>query len=157
SMSQLVRALGALPAAMSDRSRSSPQAPVVAYVHSNPDGDDGAALTDYDVIGSALEGTALFALNASDGFNLLGIPPLSREQDVGMSTLMIAARFCRERHAMLLVDPPAAWTSVPAALEGLRSWPFRSDNALMHFPRLTAFDRLRGRIEIFAAGGAVAG
>jgi uncharacterized protein len=155
--SQLVRVLGALPAQRPDRSIRSPHAPVVGYVHSNPDGDDGAALTDYDVIGSSLEGTGLFALQAIEGFDLLCIPPLGREQDVGMSTLMIAARFCRERHAMLLVDPPAAWSSAHAALEALRSWPFRSENALMHFPRMSAFDRLRGRIETFAACGAVAG
>jgi len=155
--SRLVRVLGALPAERPDRSIRSPQAPVVDYVHSNPDGDDGAPLTDYDVIGSALEGTGLFALQAIEAFNLLCIPPLSREQDVGLSTLMIAARFCRERHAMLLVDPPAAWSSARAALEALRSWPFRSENALMHFPRLTALDRLRGRVETFAPCGAVAG
>jgi hypothetical protein len=157
SESALVRVLGALPTERPDRSIRSPQAPVVDYVHSNPDGDDGAALTDYDVIGSELDGTGLFALQAIEGFNLLCIPPLDREQDVGMSTLMIAARFCRERHAMLIVDPPAAWSSAHVALEALRSWPFRSENALMHFPRLTALDRLRGRIETFAPCGAVAG
>jgi hypothetical protein len=155
--SHLVRVLGALPAQRPDRSIHSPHAPVVDYVHSNPDGDDGAALTDYDVIGSALDGTGLFALQAIGGFNLLCIPPLGREQDVGLSTLMIAARFCRERHAMLLVDPPAAWSSARAALDALRSWPFRSENAVMHFPRLTTFDRLRGRVETFAPCGAVAG
>lgn len=155
--SHLVRVLGALPSQRPDRSIRSPHAPVVGYIHSNPDGDDGAALTDYDVIGSALDGTGLFALQAVEGFNLLCIPPLDREQDVGMSTLMIAARFCRERHAMLLVDPPAAWSCARTALEALRSWPFRSENAVMHFPRLTAFDRLRGRIDTFAPCGAVAG
>jgi len=157
SESHLVRVLGALPRERPERSIHSPQAPVVDYVHSNPDGDDGALLTDYDVIGSALEGTGLFALQAIEGFNLLCIPPLDREQDVGLSTLMIAARFCRERHAMLLVDPPASWSCARTALEALRSWPFRSENALMHFPRLTAFDRLRGRVETFAPCGAVAG
>ena len=157
SESHLVRVLGAPPPQRPDRSIRSPHAPVVDYVNSNPDGDDGAALTDYDVIGSALDGTGLFALQAIEGFNLLCIPPLDREQDVGMSTLMIAARFCRERHAMLLVDPPAAWSCARAALEALRSWPFRSENAVMYFPRLTALDRLRGRIETFAASGAVAG
>ena len=155
--SRLVRVLGALPTQRPDRSIRSPQAPVVGYVHSNPDGDDGAALTDYDLIGSALEGTGLFALKAIEGFNFLCVPPLGREQDVGMSTLMVAARFCRDRHAMLLVDPPASWNGARAALEALRSWPFRSENALMYFPRLTAFDRLRGRIETFAPCGAVAG
>jgi len=155
--SRLVRVLGAVPSERPERSRHSPHAPVVDYVHSNPDGDDGATLTDYDVIGSALEGTGLFALQAADGFNLLCIPPLDREQDVGMSTLMVAARFCRERHAMLIVDPPAAWSSARAALEALRSWPFRSEDAVMYFPRVMAFDRLRGRAETFAACGAVAG
>jgi phage tail sheath protein FI len=155
--SRLVRVLGAVPSERPERSMHSPHAPVVDYVHSNPDGDDGATLTDYDVIGSALESTGLFALQAAEGFNLLCIPPLDREQDVGLSTLMVAARFCRERHAMLIVDPPAAWSTARAALEALRSWPFRSENAVMHFPRVMAFDRLRGRAETFAACGAVAG
>jgi hypothetical protein len=155
--SRLVRVLGALPRERPDRSVRSPQAPVIGYVQSNPDGDDGTELTDYDLIGSSLEGTGIFALQTIAGFNFLCIPPLGREQDVGMSTLMVAARFCRDRHAMLIVDPPAAWHSARAALEALKSWPFRSENALMHFPRLTAFDRLRGRIETFAPCGAVAG
>jgi phage tail sheath protein FI len=124
---------------------------------SNPDGDDGAALTDYDVIGSAIEGTGLFALKAAAGFNLLCIPPLAREHDVGLSTLLVAARFCREQHAILLVDPPATWISPRAALESLRNWPFRSDNAVMYFPRVQSFDRLRGRAETFASCGAAAG
>jgi uncharacterized protein len=157
SESHLVRVLGPVPSERPGRSERSPHAPVVDYVHSNPDGDDGATLTDYDIIGSAIESTGLFALQSVDSFNLLCIPPLDREQDVGMSTLMVAARFCRDRHAMLLVDPPATWSSARAALEALRTWPFRSENAVMHFPRLQAFDRLRGRIETFAASGAVAG
>jgi hypothetical protein len=155
--SQLVRVLGTVPTVRPERSIRSPDAPVVGYVHSNPDGHDGEALTDYDVIGSAIEATGLFALQAVDGFNLLCIPPLAREQDVGMSTLMIAARFCREHHAMLVVDPPSAWTSAQAALEALRSWPFRSENAFMHFPRVMTIDRLRGRVETFAPCGLVAG
>ena len=146
-----------VPTVRPERSIRSPDTPVVGYVHSNPDGHDGEALTDYDVIGSAIEATGLFALQAVDGFNLLCIPPLAREADVGMSTLMIAARFCRERHAMLIVDPPAAWTSAQAALEELRSWPFRSENAFMHFPRVMTIDRLRGRVETFAPCGIVAG
>ena len=58
---------------------------------------------------------------------------------------------------MLMVDPPASWTNARAALDGIRSWPFRSDNAIMYFPRVQALDRLRGRVETFAACGAVAG
>jgi uncharacterized protein len=39
----------------------------------------------------------------------------------------------------------------------MRAWPFRSDNALMYYPRVQALDRLRGRPETFASCGAVAG
>lgn len=127
------------------------------YVAANPDGDDGDPITDYDVIGSAAEARGLFALAAGPAFNFLYIPPLARDRDVGPGTLLVANRFCREHWAMLVVDPPAAWDSGPAALAGLRDWPFYSEQAVMYFPRMLAFDKLRGRFETFAAGGAVAG
>jgi len=149
--SRLVRVLGDVPAQRPDRSASGPGGVAIGYTLSNPDGDDGAPLTDYDVIGAAGSGTGLFALGGAAGFNLLCIPPLARDRDVGLSTLLVAARLCREHHALLIVDPPAAWTSARAALEGLRTWPFRSDSAVMYFPRVQAFDRLRGRVETFAS------
>jgi phage tail sheath protein FI len=124
---------------------------------SNPDGDDGGPLTDYDVIGSAIERTGLFALQGASRFNMLCIPPLTRDSDVGLSTLLVAAKFCRERQALLLVDPPSTWLSARTALDAWRIWPFRSDSAAMFFPRVQAFDRLRGRIETFASSGAAAG
>jgi Bacteriophage tail sheath protein len=154
--SRLARAIEPFPAQRPDRS-AGPGGSAIGYAFSNPDGDDGGPLTDYDIIGSAAAGTGLFALNAADVFNLLCMPPLSREQDVGLSALLVAARFCRERHAMVIVDPPASWTSAHAALDGMRTWPFRSDNAVMYYPRIQALDRLRGRLETFAACGAVAG
>ena len=129
----------------------------IGYANSRPDGDDGAPLTDYDVIGSALSATGLFALKAAEHFSYLYIPPLTRETDLGMSVLLVAARFCRERNAMLVVDPPLGWTSTELALHGLRDWQFHHENALMYFPRILGFDRLRRRFEPFAPGGAVAG
>ena len=155
--SRLVRVLGAAPTERPDRSAGGPGGVAVGYTLSNPDGDDGAPLTDYDIIGSADEGTGLFALGGAMTFNLLCIPPLARDRDVGLSTLLVAARLCRERHALLVVDPPAAWTSARAALESLRTWPFRSDSAVMYYPRIQAFDRLRGRVETFGSCGAAAG
>jgi hypothetical protein len=154
--SRLVRALEPFPAQRPDRS-AGPGRSGIGYTFSNSDGDDGGALTDYDIIGSAALGTGLFALSAVDGFNFLCIPPLSREQDMGLSALLVAARYCRERHAMVIVDPPASWTTARAALDGMRGWPFRSDNAVMYYPRVQALDRLRGRPETFASCGAVAG
>jgi phage tail sheath protein FI len=155
--SRLARVIPPLPPQRPDRSVRNPGSPIVGYINSNTDGDDGGPLTDYDIIGSATDSTGLFALRAVSGFHLLCIPPLSREQDVGLSTLMIAARFCRDQHAMLVVDPPAAWQSASQALSELRQWPFRSENAVMYFPRVVALDRLRGRHETFGSCGAAAG
>ena len=90
-------------------------------------------------------------------FDLLYIPPLTRDQDLGMSTLLVAARFCRERRALQIVDPPQVWAQPQEALDGLAAWPFRSDNAAMFFPRVLALDRLRNRMPDFAPGAAAAG
>src|ERR1700678_3309202 len=64
---------------------------------------------------------------------------------------------CRHRRAMLLLDPPAAWSDAAAALDGLRNWPLFSEDALMFYPRVLAFDRLRGRQEVFGSAAAAAG
>jgi phage tail sheath protein FI len=39
----------------------------------------------------------------------------------------------------------------------MRHWNFSSENALMYFPRILAYDKLRGHFESFAPCGAVAG
>jgi len=155
--SQLVRVRGPAPATRPDRTFRPGSRHPIGYVDSNPDGDDGAPLTDYDVIGSAEAGTGLFALATAEDVRFVCIPPLERERDVGPSALLVASRFCRERHALLVVDPPAAWRNADDALRGLREFAFRSEYALMCFPRIQAFDRLRARAETFANCGAVAG
>jgi uncharacterized protein len=155
--SQLVRLASALPPQRPDRSAGPGGQSTVGYVASNPDGDDGDTLTNYDIIGDALSGTGLFALRAAESFNFLCVPPLSRQLDVGVPTLLVALRLCRERQAMLLVDPPTVWDTPAAAIEGLRGWPFQSEDALMFYPRVLAFDRLRGRYEQFGSAAAAAG
>jgi uncharacterized protein len=155
--SRLVRVQGSVPMERPTRTPAATNGAVIGYTHSNPDGDDGGPITDYDIIGSQQLGTGLFALHAAPDINLLCIPPLTRDHDVGLSTLLVAGRFCRERRALLIVDPPATWASSAAALDGMRHWPFRSEDAAMFFPRVVAFDRLRGRFELFAPCGVAAG
>ena len=155
--SRLVRVQGSVPMERPARTPAANNGAVIGYTPSNPDGDDGGPITDYDVIGSAQAHTGIFALHSAPDINLLCIPPLTREHDVGLSTLLVAGRFCRERRAMLLVDPPSTWASSAAALDGMRHWPFRSEDAAMFFPRIVAFDRLRGRFEMFAPCGVAAG
>lgn len=154
--SKLVRVLGELPPARPLRSQWQ-SAQAAGYACSNADGDDGDELTHYDIIGEAEAGTGLFALSGAPPFNFLYIPPLSRHSDVGLPALLVALRLCRRRQALLLLDPPVAWTDAPSAIEALRTWPLRSEDALMFFPRLRVLDRLRGHEESFGSGAAAAG
>lgn len=155
--SQLARVAGELPGYRPDPTRHDDPRGIAGYVLSGPDADDGAPLTDYDVIGSAAQGAGLFALDAADAFNFLCIPPLARDVDLGASTLLVANRYCRERRALLFVDPPLAWDTAAKALAEMRDWPLPSDSACLFFPRLLGYDKLRGRFEAFAPCGAVAG
>lgn len=158
--SQLVRVRGAVPAQRPDLTLSSNPATASGYANSNNDGHDGAPLTDYDVIGSATQHTGLFALDAVERLQFVYIPPLAQgniERDVGSSALLIAEKYCRKRHAMLIVDPPRAWTSFEEVVRGLESFEFRSHHALIFFPRIVAMDRLSARPVVFGNGGAVAG
>lgn len=155
--SNLVRMRGAAPKQRPAPTPGREPQRMVGYVNSNPDGNDGAPLTDYDLIGSATEQTGLFALSAVERIDFVNLPPLTRELDVGLSSLLVASRFCRDHHAMLIVDPPQSWNSCQTALSGLRQFNFSCDQAVMFFPRLLVHDRLRVRSEMFANGGAVAG
>jgi uncharacterized protein len=155
--SALIRLVGEVPAERPDRTLDPASGLATAYVNLNSDGDDGAPLTDYDLIGSSEDHTGIFALHHAEVFNFLCVPPLSRDLDVGPSALLVAARYCKERRALLIVDPPSGWETADEALVGLRDWNFFNENALMYFPRVLAHDKLRGHFESFAPCGAVAG
>lgn len=155
--SSLVRVRGDVPRVRPDRTFRPGTRQPIGYVDCNPDGDDGGPLTDYDVIGSAERGTGLFALRTVDDLHFLCLPPPARDRDWGAGVLLVATQFCRDRRALLVIDPPAAWGSVDDVLRGLREIALQSDHALMCYPRIQAFDRLRGRYEAFANSGAVAG
>jgi hypothetical protein len=155
--SDLIRFVGNLPTERPERTLDAEGGRAAAYVNSNTDGDDGAPLSDYDLIGSEIDQTGLFALRGADYFNFLCIPPRSREEDVGPSALLVAARYCKERGALLIVDPPSTWHTADDALRAMRDWEFSTESALMYFPRILAHDKLRGHFESFAPCGAVAG
>ncbi|MEO8314218.1 MAG: hypothetical protein ABI645_05430 [Pseudomonadota bacterium] len=157
SASGLVRVSGPLPTQRPDITRGSDPRELVGYVDCNNDGDDGQVLSDYDLIGSENGRSGIFALLGGPSFNYLYLPPPARHQDVGMSALVVGMRFCRHRHAMLLVDPPCRWKLVQQALEGMRDWPFHTADALMFYPRLMAPDRLQGKMDEFPPSAAAAG
>ena len=107
--SRLVRVQGSVPMERPLRTPAAATGAVIGYTPSNPDGDDGGPITDYDVIGSAQSGTGIFALHAAPDINLLCIPPLTRDHDVGLSTLVgrrallpRTARHAHRRSAIVL-------------------------------------------------------
>jgi phage tail sheath protein FI len=127
-------------------------------------GDDGAAITDAQITtgpGLQAQQRGLWMLEQADLFNLVCIPPLTRDVDVPITVWDDAAVYCRDRRAVLIVDPPSTWdepADVVAAGTGLGAVITRTDSAAMYFPRIMAADPLKeSRPESFAPCGAVAG
>jgi hypothetical protein len=130
-------------------------------------GNDGVAITDNQISLASLEAAkqGIWALQKADLFNLLCIPPLTREPggDVNAQTRRAAAAYCLARRAMYIVDPLMAWDE-PSDLTGAGgldsvSWGLaRSTNAALYFPYLRQPDPLQeNRLADFAPCGAVAG
>ena len=125
------------------------------YIEAAQRGDDGLELTDYDLIGSSVAATGLFALNSIDELNLLYLPPTGRHRDVGPAALIAAERYCRKRGAMLIADPPAHWSTVREAIAGVRADSLNSANMLTYYPRLA--ERGAPSVGARCVGGAIAG
>jgi phage tail sheath protein FI len=130
--------------------------------------DDGNPITDLQILGDQASRTGIFALESADLFNLLCIPPLSQTTDVAPATWAAAAAYSQIRRAMVVVDPPAAWTANPsiavttaeAGVNSFRATIGNDDarNAVMYFPRLRMPDPLNeNRLGEFAPCGAVTG
>jgi phage tail sheath protein FI len=127
-------------------------------------GLDGDAIDDGDISDPGLEGTkeGIYALEKADLFNLLCIPPLTMDADIGTATHDAALAYARRRRAVYLVDSPASWSSaadpVGAVEAGLDALATKLDNGAIYFPRILAPDPLQeNRLESFAPSGAVAG
>lgn len=127
----------------------------VSYVEHTQEGDDGALLSDYDLVGSTRDGTGLFALDGIDGIDIVYMPPPAAGTDVGATALLAAERYCRTRGAMLVVDPPGEWATVESAVRGLRHIGYASPNMLGYFPRVRDAHAEAGSSH--PAGGAIAG
>lgn len=125
------------------------------------DGRDGAAIVDNDIVGSQADRTGIFALETADLFNILVLPPPQRDTDIAPATWPIALAYCRQRRAMLIVDPPSGWDEVAdpqSAVTGVESLVSRDPNAAIYFPRIRAADPLKeNRLETFAPSGMAAG
>jgi phage tail sheath protein FI len=130
---------------------------------SKDDGSDGGELTDKTFApDDADDKKGIYALASADIFNLLVIPPPTRDGYTSNTVYQAAIKFCREHRAVLLVDPPKEWTDAasitPSSVSDLG---FGSDDlsyGAVYFPRLEAPDSERdGQLAAFPPSGAVAG
>src|SRR5262245_6106671 len=96
----------------------------------------GPALTDADLSDPALaaQQRGLWLLDRAEHFEILCIPPLSRTVDVGRVTWDAASALAERRRAMVIVDPPAAWTSPAAISEAAIAAVATRRNAALYFP-----------------------
>src|SRR5262249_34311468 len=101
----------------------------------------------------------LWLLEHAKQLNILCIPPLTRATDVGRATWDAAIAYAAHRGAVVIVNPPAAWTTAQAISEAaIGAVTSRSANAALYYPRLQAPDPLHGnQLAAFAPCGAIAG
>lgn len=125
---------------------------------------NGNDLEPADYLGNRPNKTGIYALEKADIFNILCIPPDTRNGDVPDGVLTDALAYCVERRAMLIVDPPTAWTDFQKAADEFRANGVHglagtdTRNAAVYFPRVLETDSQRnGALEAFPACGLVAG
>lgn len=167
--STLVTVKGKVPANRPTATIAKTDDPNDATKYKVPDtakGNDGKPITDAQIAADDLKAgrKGLYALDTVDLFNLLCIPPLAADTDPDpAATLATAARYCKDRRAVLIVDPPTGWSDTAKAEAGIGALRTAigndlSTNAAVYFPRLKMPDPLQqGRSATFAPCGAVAG
>jgi len=120
------------------------------------EGTDGNNPKSNDVLGSQSSRTGIYALDDIDLFNILCIPPYDNDE-AATNVYPAANQYCKERRAILLVDPPLSWKKTSDAVSGAKS-NMISENAAIFFPRLIMRDvKDDNRLTSFVPCGAVAG
>src|SRR5262249_8944540 len=119
-----------------------------------------------DFVGKSADQSGLYALDKADLFNLLCIPPDTRDGDTDNGNYQEAMAYSAKRRAMLIVDPPWAWganreQAASKAKTGLPNLGLTGEaarNAALYFPRVTQSDPNRdGQLDTFVPCGIIAG
>jgi uncharacterized protein len=155
--SSLVRMAGEAPRARPYVTPGATGLGPVGYVAARADARAPAAPTDYDLVGSAEECTGLHALDLVARVDLVCLLSGSPGADVGPVALYAAERYCARRNAVLLLDPPLAWTRVEDVARSRRGAAFESPNMMTYFPRLTETAPDGQSVGVRSALGAIAG
>jgi hypothetical protein len=133
-------------------------------------GYDSLPLTPNSFSGNPNLKTGMYALQNVDVFNLLCIPPDSRDPtakgwNTDLDVYIAAAKFCVSRRAMVIMDPPSDWTDkakmgkiANIKMTDLGNYGDIGRNAAIYFPRIVKADpMLKGTPGVFPACGMIAG
>lgn len=122
---------------------------------------DSEQLTPAEILGSESEKTGLYSLEKAEIFHLLCLPPDSSTADTAPEIWRAAMQYCHRRRAILLADPPAAWSSTAKAIAGIASLGLTgpaSRNAAVFYPRMRRSDPLQKLpFQTSLPSGAIAG
>ncbi|OGB24071.1 MAG: phage tail protein [Burkholderiales bacterium RIFCSPLOWO2_02_FULL_57_36] len=125
--------------------------------------EDSAPLDQAAYEGDQVAGKGIFALKKTDLFNLLCIPPDTRDGDTAKAVYTTALKYCVDRRAMLIVDPPTKWkkagdVTASSIADDLGLSGEMARNAAVFFPRVIQADPMRdGQLDTFVPCGIVAG
>jgi phage tail sheath protein FI len=127
---------------------------------------NGTAISAVDIFTGANFQTlhkGLWALDKADLFNLLCLPPYDRDvaadttTDISQTDYDTALDYCKDRRAMLIMDPPDGWVDVASAVTGAASLT-RDPQSAIYFPRVRLADPLRdNKLATFVPCGVMAG
>lgn len=99
----------------------------------------------------------LYALEDVDLVNLIVIPPYTTTGEVEATVLTDTIAYARDRRAVVILDPPASFTTVEATTTAVGAITTSRD-AVVYYPRIRQPDPLRdGQLATFPPAGAVAG
>jgi uncharacterized protein len=107
----------------------------------------------------------IYALEDTDLFNILCIPPDARDQDLSQGVYQTALSYCVKRRAFLLVDPPLSWkqqdTLISEAAQKVTELNLNGTdarNAAVFYPRVLQSDPLKdGHVSSAVPSGIIAG
>jgi len=129
----------------------------IGYVHCRSDWRSAVPPSDYDLIGSAEDGTGIHALEQVANVDLVCLLSGAPKADVGPVGIFAAERYCARRNAILLLDPPAHWSRVEDVTRSQRESAIASPNVITYFPALTQLSADGLRTRSLSALGAIAG
>lgn len=116
----------------------------------------GALPDDYDLVGSPTAGTGLNALDCIADLGQLCLLSGGQDAAIGPVALLAADRYCRERQALLIIDPPDRWQDVETVLRDQRRSDFASPNAVTWYPCTWLRNSSSERVQTSAAGAIAA-